>query len=150
MKELCMINSKCMRTPLLNLLLMRVLSGSFTILHFAPHIHCSFCFIMSGKRKDLTNAEKLQIIQAVECNNAKPVSCKRKLIDIAAEFRIAPSTLSTFIKDKDKIVSRCFTSDFPHLLSVFVELINFQTWRVPYCSGSPHVVPLTFLSLTNF
>lgn len=67
---------------------------------------------MPGKRNNLNNSEKLKIINAVESNNAKPASSKRKLLDIAAEFGIKPSTLSTFIKDKEKIISRSLNSDF--------------------------------------
>lgn len=47
------------------------------------------------KRRQFSLAEKLKIISAVQGG--------RKKKDVAQEYRISASTLSTFLKDKEKI-----------------------------------------------
>ena len=51
-----------------------------------------------GSYKSLTIKRKLEIVDAVE---KAPASKKKK--ELAAEFNIAPSTLSSIIKNKDSL-----------------------------------------------
>lgn len=70
-----------------------------------------------GKYKSLDNNEKAKIIEFVESGEIK---CKKK---VAAHFGIAPSTLSTILKNKDDIFrkklegvkKRKKNSEFPSL-----------------------------------
>lgn len=63
------------------------------------------------KRQDLTNDIKLKIIQEVDENEKRPSSLKKKRFEIAAEFKIKPSSLSCIIKARERIESRIYQAD---------------------------------------
>ncbi|XP_064423274.1 tigger transposable element-derived protein 4-like [Latimeria chalumnae] len=67
--------------------------------------NCHQLLVMASKHKAITLETKYQIVTAVDAN-------KQYKKQIADEFGISPSTLSTIFKSKDKILEPYHSSDF--------------------------------------